>query len=189
MSRLIREHRSIAEERRVVTSSWKRLGVVNGLRRTSTLSVYSRRFLQLHTACVRRSNEIFKRAPIEVWPKRKLLTYVSRHDTRRSLSSSILARAFAFDCDKAKPPTTATTATATAAAAAAAAATAGTTTTDAATATGTREREVCSKLEPPVALPSSNWQEMQLDVFLGPAPIRNCVRPTNEHAAYMLHRR
>lgn len=34
-----REHGPIAEERRVVTASWKRLGVVSGLRRTSTPSV------------------------------------------------------------------------------------------------------------------------------------------------------
>ena len=33
------EDGSIPEERRVVTISWKRLGVVNGLRRASTLSV------------------------------------------------------------------------------------------------------------------------------------------------------
>lgn len=42
-----RERSPIPEERRVVTASWKRLGVVSGLRRTSTLPVVGTFFLRL----------------------------------------------------------------------------------------------------------------------------------------------
>lgn len=49
-----RERNPIPEERRVVTASWKRLGVVSGLRRTSTLPVVGTFFLRLRCACVSR---------------------------------------------------------------------------------------------------------------------------------------
>jgi hypothetical protein len=45
-----RERDSIAKERRVVTTSWKRLGIVSGLRRTSTLPVVDT-FSRLCYAC------------------------------------------------------------------------------------------------------------------------------------------
>lgn len=49
-----RERSPIPQERRVVTASWKRLGVVSGLRRTSTLPVVGTFFLRLRCACVSR---------------------------------------------------------------------------------------------------------------------------------------
>lgn len=49
-----RERSPIPEEWRLVTASWKRLGVVSGLRRTSTLPVVGTFFLRLRCACVSR---------------------------------------------------------------------------------------------------------------------------------------
>lgn len=49
-----RERSPIPQERRVVTASWKRLGVVSGLRRTSTLPVVGTFFLRPRCACVSR---------------------------------------------------------------------------------------------------------------------------------------
>lgn len=49
-----RERSPIPQERRVVTASWKRLGVVSGLRRTSTLPVVGTFFLRLRCVCVSR---------------------------------------------------------------------------------------------------------------------------------------